>query len=153
MALRTNLLLVCLGSVAATAPAAASELDLSLPASTAPIGFGNPAGTPPSALPAGSYDRAGLDTAKRDDGFDVSGSVSTGIGYSKGYGSSTFSHAHLRVSKDVGDERPSRVTVDISVGTSRGPGFGGYGYGYGYGGYGYGHDHGYGYGYGYGDGR
>lgn len=129
--------LACL-SVLMASPAFAGDLDLTLPASTTPIGFATPDRS--ATLPAGDYDRNGLDTQANGSGFDVSGSVTTGIGYSKGHGNSNFSAAHLRVAHDGDsghDGRPSRVSLDIDVGTARGPGFiGPYGYGGGYGGYG-----------------
>ncbi len=120
---------VCLAMLLA-GPASA-QLDLT-PPPPAPIGFASPDRSE-STLPAGGYDRNGLDARRNASGFDVSGSVSTGIGYSDGVGSSRFSRAHLRVAHDAegdDDAQPSRFTMDLDVGTARGPGFiGPYGYG------------------------
>ena len=76
-----------------------------------------------------------------DDKLRVSGSVSTGIGYSENYGNSHYNAAELNLSKNyTTDEGNTRnVNVNIRVSEGKGPGFfGPFGFdGFdGYGGYG-----------------
>ena len=75
-----------------------------------------------------------------DDKLKVSGSFTTGIGYSKGYGNSHYNAATLNLSKNyTTDEGKTRgVNLNIHVSEGNGPGFGPYGGGfYGRGGPGY----------------
>jgi len=60
-----------------------------------------------------------------DDKLNVSGSVSTGIGYSKGYGNSHYNAATLNLNKNyTTDEGKTRgVNVNIHVSEGKGPGF------------------------------
>ncbi|GAB3065931.1 hypothetical protein GCM10027214_35660 [Stenotrophomonas tumulicola] len=60
-----------------------------------------------------------------DDKMKVSGSFSTGIGYSKGYGNSHYNAATLNLSKNyTTDEGKTRgVNVNIHVSEGNGPGF------------------------------
>jgi len=60
-----------------------------------------------------------------DDGDGVSGSVTTGIGYSKGHGRSTYNAANLNLCKTTyNDEgKPRTFNLDINVSRSDGPGY------------------------------
>ena len=94
---------------------------------------------------SGPRARAGSDNGiaeVTDDKLHVSGSVSTGIGYSEGYGNSHYNAATLNLSKNyTTDEGKTRgVNVNIHVSEGKGPGFfgpwdgpygGGFGGGYG----------------------
>lgn len=100
----------------------AGDLDLSLPDSTR---FGMPY-TPPGAYSP----EAGEDAAATDDGkAQIHGSFTTGIGYSKGLGSTTYNSAHINIGKTFGDEHPTRLNLDLYVEKIDGPGAG-YGDGY-----------------------
>lgn len=88
---------------------------------------------------AGGADSPGVyygdhDEDDYDNGVQVHGSVTTGIGYSKGYGTSTMNAVELHISKPYGDGK----TFDMHIHAEKtdGPGFSPYGYGYPYGGYG-----------------
>jgi hypothetical protein len=65
--------------------------------------------------------------AVADDGTaKVWGSFTTGIGHTKGYGTSHYNAAEVNVSKSFGDgERPNAFNLQIRVEQSDGPGFGG----------------------------
>lgn len=69
------------------------------------------------------------DHGKDDDGVSVHGSFTTGVGYSKGYGTSTLNAAELHISKQYGDGKT--VDMHINVEKTKGPGFSPYGYPYG----------------------
>lgn len=64
---------------------------------------------------------------------EVHGSVTTGIGYSKGYGTSTMSAVDLQISKPYGDGKTFDMQIHLEK--TKGPGFSPYSYGYPYGGY------------------
>ncbi|MDR6841854.1 hypothetical protein [Pseudoxanthomonas sacheonensis] len=117
----------------AAAQSAAAPLDLRVPEPAAA-----PAATEAAAKsdPPGTYygDTSGRpssrkvdETAVEDDGkAKVWGSFTTGIGHSKGYGTSHYNAAEVNVSKSFGDgERPNAVNLQIRVEQSDGPGFGG----------------------------
>jgi hypothetical protein len=114
-----------------TAPAWAQQsppaLDLKLPAATQV--------TPPDAV--GGADTPGTYYGDVDgkDGkpAEVHGSFTTGIGYSKEFGNSTFNSADLDVSKQYDSGRT--VDMHLHVEQSKGFPYGGtaYPYGYGYG--------------------
>lgn len=115
-----GLLAVGLGANAQTPPAA---LDLSLPEpSTASDPPGKFYGDTDGGPGRGS---AGVATTQPD-APQVWGSVSTGIGYSKGYGNSHWSAADINVSKAYGEGGRNRVDLHINVEQSDGPGFGPY---------------------------
>ena len=128
----------------ATAPQA-SGLDLSVP--QAPMRYLNDPSLPQD--PPGTYygDKSGPrvhDDAQiadvQDDKLKVSGSFTTGIGYSKNTGNSHYNAATLNLSKNyTTDEGKTRgVNVNIHVSEGKGPGyFGPYGGGYYGGGPGY----------------
>jgi hypothetical protein len=118
--------LLCAGSALAQT---AESLDLRVP--EAPV----PTATPQPRDPPGTYygDTSGTptrpgqpETEGVDDGkAKVWGSVTSGIGYSKGYGTSHYNAADLNVSKAFGDgERPHTVNLQIHVEQGDGPGFG-----------------------------
>ncbi len=132
--------LLCLGLFAvshALAQATAESLDLRLPEQPNPYAAesspqrdlpGDPPGTyygDTSGKPAWS----GLaEEAAADDGkAKVWGSFTTGIGHTKGYGTSHYNAAEINVSKSFGEgERKSRVNLQINVEQADGPGFGRY---------------------------
>jgi hypothetical protein len=62
-----------------------------------------------------------------DDGTaKVWGSFTTGIGHTKGYGTSHYNAAEVNVSKSFGEgDRPNAVNLQIRVEQGDGPGFGG----------------------------
>lgn len=74
----------------------------------------------------GDHDE-GADDAQDPYAAQVHGSFTTGIGYSKGFGTSTMNAAELNVSKQYDDGK--RVDVHIHLEQGKGPGF------YPYGGY------------------
>lgn len=135
-------LVVAAALVAARAHAQApvEVLDLSLPAAQPATAASSPerAFDAPAAFdPPGKYygDTSGRTTRSGslgdqqpgDDGEpQVWGSVSTGIGYSKGYGNSHWSAADINVSKAFGEGGRNRVDLHINVEQSEGPGFGRY---------------------------
>lgn len=75
---------------------------------------------------SGAADKDGGD----DNKTQVHGSFTTGIGYSKGYGTSTMNAAELHISKQYDDGKT--FDMQINVEQTKGPGFSPYGY---YGGY------------------
>jgi len=81
--------------------------------------YGDTSGTPSR--------RGQPDTEVVDDGkARVWGSFTTGIGHTKGYGTSHYNAAEINVSKSFGDgERPNTMNLQIHVEKSDGPGFGG----------------------------
>ena len=129
-------ILLCVAMVAAGGAAAQSTdtpLDLSVPEPAAA-----PAATDATAKsdPPGTYygdtsgkpsRRAWDEPAVEDDGkAKVWGSFTTGIGHTKGYGTSHYNAAEVNVSKSFGDgERPNAFNLQIRVEQSDGPGFGG----------------------------
>ncbi|WDS35080.1 hypothetical protein [Pseudoxanthomonas sp.] len=120
-----------------TALAQTDPLDLKLKDSTSFSGDGDPPGTyygdHSGPAPADKdKPRSELDDGKAH----LHGSFTTGMGYSKGYGSSTYNAADINISKAFTSDsgRTSVMSMDIHVSKSDGPG---YGYG-GYRGYGYG---------------
>lgn len=64
-----------------------------------------------------------------DNGVQVHGSVTTGIGYSKGYGTSTMNAVDLHLSKPYGDGKTFDMKIHLEK--SKGPGFSPYSYPYG----------------------
>jgi opacity protein-like surface antigen len=129
-------ILLCAAMIAAGGAAAQSAdapLDLSVPEPAAA-----PAATDAAAKsdPPGTYyddtsgrpsRRAWDEPAVEDDGTaKVWGSFTTGIGHTKGYGTSHYNAAEVNVSKSFGDgERPNAFNLQIRVEQSDGPGFGG----------------------------
>lgn len=121
-----------------TALAQTDPLDLKLKDSTTSF---SGAGDPPGAYYGDHSGPAIMDKgdprSELDDGkAHLHGSFTTGMGYSKGYGSSTYNAADLNISKAFTSDsgRTSVMSMDIHVSKSDGPGYGPYGYG-GYGGY------------------
>lgn len=118
-----------------TALAQTEPLDLKLKDTSSPFG-----GDPPGAY-YGDHSGPAPKDAERprselDDGkAHLHGAFTTGMGYSKGYGSSTYNAADLNISKAFTSDsgRTSVMSMDIHVSKSDGPGYGPYGYG-GYGG-------------------
>lgn len=131
-------LLVLLSTAPALAQSTAEALDLSLPASA------TRAKDPPGTWYGDRQPARVKDTASPapvdpcvyygdDDGDGVSGSVTTGIGYSKGHGRSTYNAANLNLCKTTYDDEGKPRTFNFNINVDRYDGPGGY---YGpYGGY------------------
>jgi len=130
-----RLILLCLAmSGAATAAAqSTTDLDLSVPeqAATPAAPAKAPQGDPP-----GTYygDTSGTPSSRDNDELPLAddgtakvwGSFTTGIGHTKGYGTSHYNAAEVNVSKSFGDgDRPNAVNLQIRVEQGDGPGFGG----------------------------
>ena len=128
--------LLCMAMAATgvvAAQSAETPLDLRVPEPAAA-----PAATDTAAKsdPPGTYygdtsgrpsRRAWDEPAVEDDGTaKVWGSFTTGIGHTKGYGTSHYNAAEVNVSKSFGDgERPNAFNLQIRVEQGDGPGFGG----------------------------
>ncbi|MBL8256204.1 hypothetical protein J2X02_002365 [Pseudoxanthomonas japonensis] len=132
-------LLALLSIPSAWAQSNAAALDLSLPPSAAyakdPPGtwYGDtqPARPKKAAALAAPVDPCVL--YGDDDGDGVSGSVTTGIGYSKGRGRSTYNAVNLNLCKTTYDDNGKPRTFNFNINVDRYEGPGGY---YGpYGGY------------------
>lgn len=130
-----RLLFLCMAMIAADAAAQSDDtpLDLSVPEQTAApaaadaVAEGDPPGTYYGDT-SGKPSRPETDeTAAADDGkAKVWGSFTTGMGYSKGYGTSHYNAAEVNVSKSFGDgEHPNAFNLHIRVEQGDGPGFGG----------------------------
>jgi hypothetical protein len=125
-------LLVAFTVSPAWAQSEAEKLDLSLPREAAtytadPPGtyYGDKSG-PPLATLADESERDPCVVMHNDrDGDGVTGSFTTGVGYSKGYGSSTFNAATINLCKSYNnDDGNTRMfNLNINVGRSDGPGF------------------------------
>ena len=117
-------------AAAASAQSADAPLDLRVPEQTATT-EGTVKGDPPGVYHGDTSgkpsSRSTDETVVEDDGkAKVWGSFTTGIGHSKGYGTSHYNAAEVNVSKSFGDgERPNAVNLQIRVEQSDGPGFGG----------------------------
>jgi hypothetical protein len=125
-------LLVALTASPAWAQSEAGKLDLTLPREAVPY-TADPPGTyygdksgPPLATTAADEVEGDPCVVIHDDrdGDGVTGSFTTGVGYSKGYGRSTFNAATINLCKsynnDDGDTR--MFNLNINVGRSDGPG-------------------------------
>lgn len=108
----------------------AEALDLRVPEQPAAE-----AAAPESRDPPGTYygDTSGLPARgdrtgplEADDGqAKVSGSFTTGIGHTKGYGTSHYNALDLNVRKSFGDgDKPNTMNLQIRVEKSDGPAFG-----------------------------
>ncbi len=131
----TTVLSLLLLATPLTALAQTEPLDLKLKDSS------TTSGDPPGTYYGDHSGPAIKDTdtprSELDDGkAHIHGSFTTGMGYSKGYGSSTYNAADINISKAFTSDsgRTSVMSMDIHVSKSDGPGYGPYGYG----GYGYG---------------
>lgn len=124
--------LLCAGQAFAQS---AEALDLRLPEQPNPQAA---AAADPPRDPPGTYygDTSGRPSASKeaaDEAADsgkakVWGSFTTGIGHTKGYGTSHYNAAEVNVSKSFGDgERPNNVNRQIRVEQGDGPAFGGRG--------------------------
>ena len=127
--------LLCLGLFAANhamAQAAAEPLDRRLPEQPTPYA----AEPGPQRDPPGTYygDTSGKPAsptfAEKTEAGDgkarVWGSFTTGIGHSKGYGTSRFNAAEINVSKSFGEGgRKNSINLQINVEQGDGPAFGG----------------------------
>jgi hypothetical protein len=132
-----RLVLLCFGLFAAShalAQATAESLDLRVPEQPNPYA----AEPSPQRDPPGTYygDTSGKPAssglaeeaeAEADDGkAKVWGSFTTGIGHTKGYGTSHFNAAEINVSKSFGDgERKNSINLQINVEQGDGPASGG----------------------------
>ncbi|HYM85782.1 MAG TPA: hypothetical protein VET30_03505 [Pseudoxanthomonas sp.] len=121
--------LLCAGQAFAQS---AEALDLRVPEQPNPY---TTAEASPPRDPPGTYygdtsgrpsTRKDADAEAADDGkAKVWGSFTTGIGHTKGYGTSHYNAAEVNVSKSFGDgERPNNVNLQIRVEQGDGPAFG-----------------------------
>ncbi|HVK51388.1 MAG TPA: hypothetical protein VM469_06610 [Pseudoxanthomonas sp.] len=118
----------------------AQALDLKLPQGSVytqdPPGtwYGDTSGTPAApASVAVARNACGTPLDEDDGKAKVHGSVSTGIGYSKGYGNSHWNAANVSLCKayTTDEGNTGAFNLNIGVGQYDGPGFGpGYGRGY-----------------------
>lgn len=117
----SSVLCLCAGIAAAQSPPAAAQMapPLQLQVPTLPANAA-PAETSDNAV-VDAQDRAGDERAR---GPDVHGSVTTGIGYSKGYGTTTMGAADLDISGQSDSGRS--YDVHLHVMQSKGAGFGYY---------------------------
>ena len=123
-------LLALLTATPALAQSNAEALDLALPNASA---YANDApgtwyGDRQQAKPTGPRAEVPVDPCVwygDDDGDGLSGSITTGIGNSKGYGRSTYNAANLNLCKTTyNDEgKPRTFNLDINVSRSDGPGY------------------------------
>jgi hypothetical protein len=97
------ILLVCV-AVSAEAQTQPPPLNLQLPQAPA---YGD---TGPGATPSDDYD----DASGTGTGTSVHGSFTSGVGYSKAYGNSTFNAAELNVSKQYGDGKTLDMHFDVT---------------------------------------
>ncbi|MEL1265543.1 hypothetical protein [Pseudoxanthomonas putridarboris] len=132
-------LLAALPAMSAWAQSSAEALDLSLPRDAAytadPPGtfYGDKSGrTAARAADAARETRDPCVLMHDDrDGDGITGSVTTGIGYSKGYGSSTYNAANLNLCKSYTDDDGDTRTFNFNIHVDRYDGPGGYGRPYG----------------------
>lgn len=126
-------LLALMTAVPAFAQSTAEALDLSLPRSATyakdPPGtwYGD---TQPARPKKGVVAATPIDPCVYygdDDGDGVSGSVTTGIGYSKGHGRSTYNAANLNLCKTTYDDEGKPRTFNFNLNVDRYDGPGGYG--------------------------
>jgi opacity protein-like surface antigen len=131
-----RLVLLCVATIATSAAAQSADapLDLRVPEQTAAAAATDAGakGDPPGVYHGDTSGKpSSRDTdetaAAADDGkAKVWGSFTTGIGHTKGYGTSHYNAAEVNVSKSFGDgERPNAVNLQIRVEQGDGPGFGG----------------------------
>lgn len=110
---------------------ASDSLDLRVPEQPNPhAADAVPQGDPPGVYhgdTSGKPAPRGVADSVDDDGkAKVWGSFTTGIGHSKGYGTTRFNALDLNVSKSFGDgERNNTLNLNINVEQGDGPGFGG----------------------------
>lgn len=127
--------LLCLGLLAASpamAQASSEPLDLRVPEQPNPY---TAEADPPRDAPGTYYgDTSGKPASSglaggevEDDGkARVWGSFTTGIGHTKGYGTSHYNAAEINVSKTFGDgEGRNSINLQINVEQGDGPAFGG----------------------------
>jgi len=128
------ILLACLLApfAAAAQSATPGALDLSVP--QAPLRYMNDPSYQSDA--PGTYygDHSGprpkQDTAATgDDGLQVHGAISTGIGYSKAFGNSHWTSADINLGKDYTTDKGNTRRVDLNIHISQGKGAGPFGYG------------------------
>lgn len=119
--------LACAQSAVSTQPV--TPLQLQVPAQ--PVEAVSPAAPTDNAIvdaqDAGAIDAQDSGASEEKSGPQVHGSFTTGIGYSKGYGTSTMNAADLDVSGQTDSGRS--YDVHLHVMQSKGPGFSPYAYG------------------------
>ncbi len=112
----------------ALAQSASDPLDLRVPEQPDQASAAIPQGDPPGVYHGDTSGKPAPHASADSDGdkAKVWGSFTTGIGHSKGYGTSHFNAADVNVSKSFGEgERKNTVNLNIRVEQSDGPGFGG----------------------------
>lgn len=128
--------LACSASAQTPEPAqetASAQADQTATSAPLKLQLPNPADSQPWPQ-AGGQDSPGVyygDNGEDDgdDGVEVHGSVTTGIGYSKGYGTSRMNAMELHISKPYGDGKS--LDMHIHAEQTKGPGFSPYRYPYG----------------------
>ena len=131
-----GLLLASVLATSAAAQSASRPLNLKLPPGAVPATSGSAAKPASASTAPGVYygDTSGKPSRRdadeavaADDGkAKVWGSFTTGIGHTKGYGTSHYNAAEVNVSKSFGDgERPNAFNLQIRVEQGDGPAFGG----------------------------
>jgi hypothetical protein len=73
--------------------------------------------------------RDAVAAATNDDGLQVHGAVSTGIGYSKAFGNSHWTSADVNLGKDYTTDEGNTRRLDLNIHISQGKGAGPFGYG------------------------
>ncbi len=125
-------LLALMAALPALAQSSAESLDLSLPQSAAyakdapGTWYGD---TQPARPKKGTAPAAPTDPCVfygDDDGDGVSGSVTAGIGYSKGHGRSTYNAANLNLCKTTYNDEGKPRTFNFNINVERYDGPGGY---------------------------
>jgi hypothetical protein len=123
-------LFACMGAALAQAPqpSAAAPAQAGQAAATAPLKLDLPAADLQAPSQAEEADAPGVYYGDdgSDDSVQVHGSFTTGIGYSKGYGTSTMNAAEVHVSKQYDDGKTFDMQINLQQ--SKGPGFYPYGY-------------------------
>ncbi|MCG8277930.1 hypothetical protein [Stenotrophomonas sp. NLF4-10] len=130
------ILLACLLApfAAAAQSATPGALDLSVP--QAPLRYMNDPSYQSDA--PGTYygDHSGprpkrdaVAATTHDDGLQVHGAISTGIGYSKAFGNSHWTSADINLGKDYTTDEGNTRRVDLNIHISQGKGAGPFGYG------------------------
>jgi len=69
------------------------------------------------------------DNDSDDDGLQVHGAISTGIGYSKAFGNSHWTSADINLGKDYTTDEGNTRRLDLNIHVSQGKGAGPFGYG------------------------
>lgn len=129
IALVSAVLCLCAGLASAQSATSAQDSAQSAP-SAAPLQLHVPAQPVVAESPAETSDNAIVDAqdsaaSERKRGPEVHGAVTAGIGYSSGYGTTTFEAADFDISGQSDSGRDYGVRIHLQQ--SKGPGYGPYG--------------------------